>query len=92
MNKRKNVVIKILLLTVFFSYLGFKVYEQQRILDIKNRELLQLETMLTEEKQLNADLLEQKEILFTNEYVEKVAREKLGMVKDGEKIFVDVNE
>lgn len=92
MNKRKNIIIKILLLTVFFSYFVFKMYEQQRILDMKNRELRQIETMIANEKQLNDDLFEQKEILYSNEYVEKVAREKLGMVKDGEKVFVDVNE
>ncbi len=31
-------------------------------------------------------------ILGTDEYIEKIAREKLGMVKEDEKLFVDVSK
>lgn len=33
-----------------------------------------------------------KEIVGTDEYIEKIAREKLGMVKEDEKLFVDVSK
>ena len=32
------------------------------------------------------------EIVGTEEYIEKIAREKLGMVKEDEKLFVDVSK
>ena len=34
----------------------------------------------------------QKEEISSEESIEKLAREKLGMVKDGEKIFIDINK
>ena len=92
MNKRKNTIINVLLISAFLGYFSFKMYEQQRILNSKNRELLQLQEAIAEERRLNEDLLMQKETLYTHEYVERIAREKLGMVKAGEKIFIDVNE
>lgn len=50
-----------------------------------------IQAKVEEEIVINEELKRQKEILDTDEYIEKVAREKLGMVKPGEKIFIDIN-
>lgn len=44
---------------------------------------------IDEEKEKNEELMAQTN---SSEYIEKVAREKLGLVKPYEKIFVDINK
>ncbi|WP_242855790.1 septum formation initiator family protein [Ruminiclostridium josui] len=34
----------------------------------------------------------QKSLINTEEFAEKIARDKLGYVKDGEKIYIDTNK
>ena len=46
----------------------------------------------TDSSLVNKELNKQKEMINSDEYIEKVAREKLGMVKKGERVFVDVGE
>jgi cell division protein FtsB len=51
-----------------------------------------LQAKIKEEEKNMEELKKQKDIINSDEYIEKIAREKLGMVKKGEKIFVDVNK
>lgn len=92
LNKRKKPIFKILLILILLVYFSFKICDQQKILDAKSREMEQLQSMIKEEKQLNEELLKRKETLFSDEHIERIAREKLGMVKTEEKIFIDINE
>jgi cell division protein FtsL len=93
MNKRKKksklglfVIVGIL---VYFSYV---VIDQQKILYAKENQMTTIEKKIDEQKRLNEELQRQKKILNTDEYAEKVARDKLGMIKPGERVFVDVNK
>lgn len=93
MNKRKK---KSALGT--FAVLGFLVYfaytmvTQQSMINAKNKELESLQQKINSVKSENDELRKKKEMLDTDEYYEKVAREKLGMVKPGEKVFFDINK
>ena len=53
------------------------------VLTVKGISLHQIE----EEKQRTDDITALKEYMQTDEYIEKTAREKLGMVKDNEILF-----
>ena len=46
-----------------------------------------LDSQIEEEKQRTDDITALKEYMQTDEYIEKTAREKLGMVKDNEILF-----
>lgn len=59
----------------------------------ENREYAQYLTDCIEYEQTRQDEIEElKDKVDTDEYIEKIAEEKLGLVKNNAKIFVDVSE
>lgn len=91
MNKRK----KSKLGTVFFlaaiAYLSYLLINQQGILYAKQAQLDGIEAKIQDEIENNERLNKQREEINSEESIEKIAREMLGMVKSGERVFDDVN-
>jgi len=81
-----------ILLSIFFVMIAFKTYDLQKI----NRELQEQKEnyikKIEEETKENAKLLEQKEYSESDLYIEKIAREKLGLVKEDEIVFMEKSE
>ncbi|HOJ09820.1 MAG TPA: septum formation initiator family protein [Clostridiales bacterium] len=92
MNKRKGSIFGILVLIALIIYFSFIIIDQQKMLKIKETALMEIENKIKKEELVRNDLEKQKDMLNSREYIEKVAREKLGMVKPGEKIFIDINK
>ncbi len=60
---------------------------------IENKQTIsELETKIAEEKERQAEVDDMRENMDTDEYIEKIARDRLGMVKSDEIVFVDVAE
>jgi len=91
MNKKKGSKIGLLIIIGAFIYFIYVFIDQQKLINAKTNEMQNLQNKIAEEERINEELKQQKEMINTDEYVEKIAREKLGMVKRGEKVFVDVN-
>jgi cell division protein DivIC len=91
MNKRKGFPLIRIIIFIAFIYFGWTFIGQQRILDEKNMQNSTLKNKIKEQQNTNSELKKKKSIMNTDEYIEKVAREKLGMVKDGEKKYIDIN-
>ncbi|HOQ37476.1 MAG TPA: septum formation initiator family protein [Acetivibrio sp.] len=92
MNKRKKRSWGLILITgVFIVNIGVVLVKQERMLRAQQRELEKIQSNIERENELNKKLLQQKQEVNTDEYIEKIARENLGMIKDGEKIFIDVD-
>lgn len=91
-RKRKKGWWIVPLLAVAFIYTAFTVYSQSRDMDAIRVEMKEVEKRINREKELKQELLKQKDEMSSDESIEKIAREKLGMVKDGERIFVDINQ
>lgn len=92
MNKRKKPAWGLIIITsVLLIYLGYIFVKQQNMIYSQQSYLEELQAKIDEEKNLNKKLLKQKEEINSKEYIEKVAREKLDMVKHGERVFVDIN-
>ncbi|MGI6668326.1 MAG: septum formation initiator family protein [Acetivibrionales bacterium] len=51
-----------------------------------------LRTRSGKKQRLNEELKREQEMIQSDEYKEKVAREKLGMVKKNERVFVDIGK
>lgn len=82
MKKYKKIIAIVLIIITSWSFYAvikqeFSIYE----LGNKGNEL---ELVIKKEKDKNTELLAEKEALNHNEYIEKVAREDLGMTKPGE--------
>lgn len=92
MNKGKKSAIFFLVAAVLVANFIHIMINQQELIKVKKDELNVINAKIQEENKLNQELKKQKEILYGDEYIENAARVKLGMVKQGEKVFVDVNK
>lgn len=76
------------LVVLIVTAYGVTWFEQKKIMDEKRADIAQLEAQLAE-MQLTAAALEADiEFSKTDAYIERLAREELGYVKDGEIKFV----
>ena len=91
MNERRRLKWGLLAIIALSIYFLFIIIDQQGIIDAKEEEIENIQAKINEEMNINKKLLEQKEMLGTDEYIEQVAREELGMVKPGEKIYIDID-
>lgn len=73
-------------------YGAFSFTSQSEELYTVNLAIKELEQKVNREKETQQELLKQKEEIMSDESIEKIAREKLGMIRDGEKVFVDTNK
>ena len=80
------------LLAVVLIYAAFTFTAQSNDLYILNLEIKQLELKIAKEEAEKQRLMEESDEISSDESIEKIAREKLGMVKDGERVFVDTNK
>ena len=76
MNKRRKNTFGIFILLAIFIYLSYIFMNQQRLLYAKNIELSKIEDKIAEEGKLNEVLKMEKEMIQSDEYIEKVAREQ----------------
>lgn len=78
-----------LFLAIFFGMIAFKTYDLQKI----NRDLKKQKSEYTikikEQQEKQELLLNEKEYIQSDIYIEKVAREKLGFVKEDEIVFME---
>ena len=88
--KRSGIItIAIILALVVFAVIRLNTIRSQiEDAEAKNKELHEQYDILTQE---NAELEYETEHSTDPETIEDVAREKLGLVRPGEKIFVDIN-
>ena len=80
------------LIFVFLLIYGIYILTVQaiQITELKReKERVETEISLLEERYQN--LQDEAEGLYTEDYIEKVAREELGLVKKGEQAYVDSN-
>lgn len=92
-TKKKQVNIQVLLkrslLLGLILYICYLAIGQQFDFSRLNKEEDRLNLQIEEAQRENKSLSEQKEAAGTNEYIEKVAREKLGYMRPEEKVFID---
>jgi cell division protein FtsB len=76
-------------MTVFVVYAVITIINQQfTISELKEAEQYELSKIETVKKD-NDSLLEMINNATSVEYIEKMAREQLGLVKSGEKVYID---
>ena len=86
--KKSSLLTKIVIM-VLLVYAMIVLVSLQRQLSQKQAERAVLEAQLTEQQQANAALHSSIDAIDTDEGVEAVAREKLGLVSEGEITFYD---
>ena len=92
MRKRKKSKLGLVVLMVIFIYFAYTAAGQQKILFMKDADLIKVQSKIDEETEENDKLKEEQKALDSDEYVEKIAREKLGMVKTGDRVYFDIGK
>lgn len=78
--------------TAVALYFVSTVVSQQISLSKQNKQIEELENKISEAQKESKDLKNQVDNLNNPEYIEKVARERLGLIRPNERIFVDSNK
>ncbi|NMA95238.1 MAG: hypothetical protein GX974_04275 [Clostridiales bacterium] len=92
MKKRRYVVkfrVKSILVLLFLVYLLGIFAKQEMLLREQYVETRELERQIDYIRQENNDLVRQIQYSESEEYIERVARENLGWVKEGERILIE---
>ncbi|MCT4688069.1 septum formation initiator family protein [Vallitalea sp.] len=96
MRRKRKKTKAILFSTLVLILLTVVVSIRVSTLYVKNLQLekdeMKLEQEIKEEEQKYIDLLKQKEYIKSDEYIEQLGREKFGLVKPDEIIFVNEEE
>lgn len=88
-KKTKRKIFLCIVYIGLLGYGGYTVLQQQYQLADLNRNKTELSRKVELEQQKNEQLNADKENANSDEMVEKIAREKLGLIRADEKIFVD---
>lgn len=90
-KKKKNLktLVKKILICFIILYIGGTLVGQQFDIARLNREIDEIDGQIAEAKREGEVLASEMEASKTDEYAERVAREKLGYMKPYEKVFID---
>lgn len=89
-NRKKLIrVVVVFICLVAAISLGTIYIHQERTMSVQREQLKQLEQSLKELQESNDLLREEIRYMDTDAYIERVAREKLGMIRKGETVYVD---
>ncbi|MFW6001477.1 MAG: FtsB family cell division protein [Halanaerobium sp.] len=84
------VVITIIIIIALIA--AFNFYQNMVKLNQIENEVEEIESQIARAEAENEELKEQIDNTSSDEYIEEIAREKLGLVKPGEKMFIPVEE
>ena len=97
MRVRKHMkIIKKLYKKIFFIAIALYVVSifisQQKTLNSYKSEIAKYETKIEQAQENKESLIAMKENLNSPEYIEEIAREKLGMYLPNEKVYIDIGK
>ncbi|MDD3279122.1 MAG: septum formation initiator family protein [Lachnospiraceae bacterium] len=89
-NNRQNRVAMLVITFVLCILLGALLIEGQRIsakINSNEQKVTQLEQQIAQENQRTEDISEMETEMSSDAYLEKIAKERLGLVKENEIVF-----
>lgn len=94
MQRRRTFRIKWFPLIVLglFGYFGYACFNQYNQLSAIQEEQATVKLKLEQARQVNAGLLEEQKRLNDRTYIEKLAREELGLAKPGETLYIPADK
>lgn len=91
-NRLTNKLLKRLLIFAFIIYFIYTLIMQQKTLNSYSAEEAKYNNDIEIAQDEQSDLKEMKDNINSNEYIEQIAREKLGMYYPNEKVYIDVEK
>lgn len=91
-NKINNKLFKKIVLIASFCYVAVILINQQKTINSYNAQQEYYATKIKEAQAYNQTLEKEKQNLNSNDYIEKIAREKLNMYAANERVYIDINK
>lgn len=91
MKMMKNILKKILLFAVGIYIISIFI-SQQQLLNTYQKEIGKYETQKQEAEETKESLVAMKDNVNSPEYIEEIAREKLGMYLPNERVYIDIGK
>ena len=91
MNKIASKLLKTITITAVLMYACLTMFKQEAAFNKYENEIEKYERLIEQEELKNEQLQNTKEKISSREYIEDIAREKLGLVMPNEIVFVDAN-
>lgn len=74
----------------FGIYIIYVLISQQPVIEAKKEQLIELEKVMNEARELELELRTDISMADSKYYIERAAKEKLGMLKPGDRVFIDI--
>lgn len=91
-NILKNKFIKRTCLIIVVIYISVIMINQQKTINSYNSQQEYYAKKIEEAEAYNKTLIAEKSNLNSSEYIEKIAREKLDMYTENERVYIDINK
>ncbi len=89
-KKRKRRIVVIVAVVALTIYVGIMMIFITNSYREKNREIQQVQQQIDEQTVLNQEYQEMIDQGVDDEYIQKLAREKLGLVYPDERVYIDI--
>ena len=89
--KRKFKFNRIIIIGIVI-YLLYLFISRQQILNSYKKEEQAYAKLIAQEQQRNIELQEEKENVNSTEFIENIARDKLGMYLPNERVYIDISK
>lgn len=73
-------------------YVLYALISRQQVLSTYQKEEQNYQKLIAQEQQHNSELLEIKENINSTEFIEEIARNKLGMYLPNERVYIDISK
>lgn len=73
-------------------YVLYTLISRQQVLSAYRKEEQHYLNLIAQEQQRNSELLETKQNIDSTEFIEDIARDKLGMYLPNERVYIDISK
>lgn len=88
-SKNNLKTVRLLIIAVLCVYFSYSFITQQVQIHTSKKQISKLDAEIVEQQQLKEEMEKKKELINTPEFIEKFAREELGLVAPDEIIFME---
>ena len=88
-TQKKKFKLNRLIIAVAICIVAVVLIRQQLVINSYNKKIADLKSEIKTEEKRTKEIEKKAALYSSDEYIEKVAREELGLVKPDEKVFVD---
>ncbi len=90
--KKKKIRFNRIIIIGFIIYVLYSVISKQQVLSEYRKEEQRYLDLIAQEEQRNTELSEAKNNINSTEFIEQIAREKLGMYLPNERVYIDISK